>query len=182
MALPARLLARTLRPCRRCPRAAQAARLRGGPASCGRRQALRPHAVHAGRRGGAIGGGRHGRAAPCTAAAMARLATAVATSASLGGRLAAASRRPERLRCAANGLACVSRGKGARLVQCVAGVTVMLVRFSRCSGYAHAWHMRHARAYSAPRSGHLCGRWRGHRRRQRPRQRAQSHRTSSRGR
>ena len=55
------------------------------------------------------------------AAAVARPATAVATSAVLGGRLAAASRRPECLRGAASGVASVSTGTGARLVQHVAG-------------------------------------------------------------
>ena len=51
------------------------------------------------------------------AAAVGRPATAVATSAALGGRLATASRQPERLRGAANGLACVRRGIGAKAVQ-----------------------------------------------------------------
>ena len=107
-------------PPRRRLQAAQAARLRGGPARCGRLRAFRctrPMLADAAGPSAAAG-----TAVQCLAAAtVARPATAAATSAALGSRLAIASRRPEGLRGVASRLAGVCRGTGARLVQRVAG-------------------------------------------------------------
>ena len=166
---------------RTAPRAAPTERLCGGPARFGRRPTLCAHTAHAGRRGRAVCSGRRGRAAACSRRNGPTGHCAAAASAALGGGLAAASRRPGRLRGAASELARVRRGIGVRLVQRTAGHGKVRVLVG-AEGHAHAWVYAARACLNAPPSVGLSAWRRGWRRRSRPRQRAHARPSSSRSR